>query len=211
MAYNYSKLDEDNLKWFPNDNSCTTLRKIKILRGQIRGLKEVTIDFCYPITAIAGRNGSCKTTVLALSACAFHNAPNGFKLSGRKHPYYTFSDFLFRQKKRRHLETYESAMKSFIINGKGVSLELAGKNALRSQVAAGIIMIRGLIVLLYFLVLSALFHIQKEVYLRAIEANSSRELITVGKIAFVKLWAESLELTTSVLVSDDTQNIVYPS
>ncbi|MBM0743374.1 AAA family ATPase [Phormidium sp. CLA17] len=98
MAYNYSKLDEDNLKWFPNDNSCATLRTIKVLHGQIRGLRKATVDFCYPITAIAGCNGSCKTTVLALSACAFHNTSSGFKLSGRKQPYYTFSDFFVQTK-----------------------------------------------------------------------------------------------------------------
>jgi predicted ATPase len=98
MAYNYSRLDEDNLKWFPNDNSCATLRTIKVSVGQIRGLRNVTINFRYPITAIAGRNGSCKTTVLALSACAFHNSSNGFKLSGRKQPYYTFSDFFIQTK-----------------------------------------------------------------------------------------------------------------
>ncbi|MCG6137027.1 MAG: ATP-binding protein [Nostoc sp. LLA-1] len=76
---------------------------IKVLRGQIRGLKGVTIDFHYPIKAIAGRNGSCKTTVLALSACAFHNKSNSFKLPGRKHPYYTFSDFFIQTKEESKL------------------------------------------------------------------------------------------------------------
>ena len=74
MSYNYSNLDKDNLKWFPNDNSCATLRTIKLAIGQIRGLRKLTVDFRYPITAIAGRNGSYKTTVLALAACAFHNS-----------------------------------------------------------------------------------------------------------------------------------------
>ncbi|MBW4688133.1 MAG: AAA family ATPase [Komarekiella atlantica HA4396-MV6] len=103
MVYSYSDLDQKNLKWFPNDISRTTLLTIRVLRGQIRGLKGVTIDFRYPITAIAGRNGSCKTTVLALSACAFHNKPNGFKLPGRKHPYYTFSDFFIQTKEEAAL------------------------------------------------------------------------------------------------------------
>ncbi len=103
MAYNYSSLDKENLQWFPKDNSCATLRTIKLARGQIRGLRGVTVDFLYPITAIAGRNGSCKTTVLALSACAFHNEPNGFKLSGRKQPYYTFSDFFIQTKEEAAL------------------------------------------------------------------------------------------------------------
>lgn len=103
MVYGYSDLDQKNLKWFPNDHSRATLLAIKVSRGQIRGLKGVTIDFRYPITAIAGRNGSCKTTVLALSACAFHNKSNGFKLPGRKHPYYTFSDFFIQTKEEAAL------------------------------------------------------------------------------------------------------------
>lgn len=103
MVYVYSNLDNKNLKWFPNDTSRATLLKIRVLYGQIRGLKELTIDFHYPITAIAGRNGSFKTTVLALSACAFHNKSNGFKLPGRKHPYYTFSDFFIQTKEESKL------------------------------------------------------------------------------------------------------------
>ena len=103
MAYRNSKLDEDNLKWFLKDDSRQTLVKIQVWRGQIRGLKDALIEFHYPITAIAGRNGSCKTTVLALSACAFHNGLNGFKLSGRNQPYYTFSDFFIQTKEEAAL------------------------------------------------------------------------------------------------------------
>ncbi|MDJ0773636.1 MAG: AAA family ATPase [Mastigocoleus sp. MO_167.B18] len=94
--YKYSYLEQQNLKWFPNDTSRGTLLTIEVQSGQIRGLKKAKIDFNYPITAIAGRNGSCKTTVLALAACAFHNNENGFKLAGRKHSYYTFSDFFIQ-------------------------------------------------------------------------------------------------------------------
>jgi hypothetical protein len=119
MAYNYSGLDEENLKWFPKDNSCATLRTIKVLRGQIRGLRKVSINFRYPITAIAGRNGSCKTTVLALSACAFHNHPNGFKLSGRKQPYYTFSDFFIQTKEETALDGIEIGYEILHDNWKG--------------------------------------------------------------------------------------------
>jgi predicted ATP-dependent endonuclease of OLD family len=103
MVYYYCDIDQKNLKWFPNDNSRATLLTIEILRGQIRGLGRVTINFRYPITAIAGRNGSCKTTVLALSACAFHNKPSGFKLPERKQSYYTFSDFLIQTKEEAAL------------------------------------------------------------------------------------------------------------
>ena len=98
MVYKYSGLDKKNLEWFPKDNSRATLLTIDVVYGQMRGLKKVTIDFRYPITAIAGCNGSCKTTVLALAACAFHNTENGFKLAGRKHSYYTFSDFFIQTK-----------------------------------------------------------------------------------------------------------------
>ncbi len=96
MAYKYSDLDRKNLGWFPKDPTRSTLLSIDLLVGNIRGLRECRIDFHYPITAIAGRNGSGKTTVLALAACAFHNSPRGFRLTGRKHSYYTFSDFFIQ-------------------------------------------------------------------------------------------------------------------
>jgi hypothetical protein len=103
MSYNYSNLDKDNLKWFLKDNSCATLKTIKVVYGQIRGLRKITVDFRYPITAIAGRNGSCKTTVLTLAACAFHNISSGFKLAGRIHSYYTFSEFFIQTKEEKAL------------------------------------------------------------------------------------------------------------
>ena len=93
MSYNYSELDIKNLKWFPNDTSRGTLLSIDIVAGKVRGLQNLRIDFNYPITAIAGRNGSGKTTVIALAACAYHNTSKGFHLPGRKTSYYTFSDF----------------------------------------------------------------------------------------------------------------------
>ncbi|MFN9558116.1 MAG: ATP-dependent nuclease, partial [Dolichospermum sp.] len=96
MAYTYSDLDNKNSKWFINDTTRATLLSIELRKGQIRGLENVTIDFHYPITAIAGRNGSGKTTVLALAACAFHNNDKGFKLPGRTNSYYTFPDFFIQ-------------------------------------------------------------------------------------------------------------------
>ncbi len=93
MPYNYSDLDNKNLKWFPNDTSRKTLLSIDIAAGKVRGLQNLRIDFNYPITAIAGRNGSGKTTVIALAACAYHNTSEGFHLPGRKTTYYTYSEF----------------------------------------------------------------------------------------------------------------------
>jgi len=96
MAYRYSNTERANLKWFENDATRASLKSIRIEKGEIRGLKKLVIDFHYPITAIAGKNGCGKSTVLALSACAFHNTPNGWKLPDRKTPYFTFSDFFIQ-------------------------------------------------------------------------------------------------------------------
>lgn len=103
MSYNYSNSDKNNLKWFLEDNSCATLKTIKVVNGQVRGLRKITVDFQYPITAIAGRNGSGKTTVLTLAACAFHNIPSGFKLASRIKSYYTFSEFFIQTKEETAL------------------------------------------------------------------------------------------------------------
>jgi predicted ATPase len=104
MTYRHSHVDTKNLDWFTKDNSRATLLTVDISLGQVRGLRNVKVEFQYPITAIAGRNGSCKTTVLGIAACAFHNLDdNSFKLPGRKRPYYTFSDFLIQTKEESSL------------------------------------------------------------------------------------------------------------
>jgi predicted ATPase len=59
----------------------------------MRGLSPFNLELDFPITAIAGKNGSGKSTILALACCAFHNTSTGFKLSHRKLTYYTFADF----------------------------------------------------------------------------------------------------------------------
>ena len=60
----------------------------------MRGLtRSSSLRFRYPITAIAGRNGTGKTTALALVACAYHNKADAYNPLSRRHPYYTFSDF----------------------------------------------------------------------------------------------------------------------
>ena len=95
MTYRYSDIDNNNIKWFTKDESKATLLSIELPVGEIRGLKNIKIEFKYPITAIAGRNGSGKTTVLALAACAYHNKGD-FKLPHRKYAYYTYSDFFIQ-------------------------------------------------------------------------------------------------------------------
>lgn len=96
MKYKYSKLDKDNLKWFANDMSKATLTEIDIRQGNLRGLHHFNLQFNYPISVIAGKNGSGKSTILALSACAFHNSKKSFRLPERKTSYYTFSDFFIQ-------------------------------------------------------------------------------------------------------------------
>jgi predicted ATPase len=96
VKYRYSQLDHSNLNWFANDYSVASLTEIQIVYGNLRGLNPLKIVFSYPISVIAGRNRSGKSTILALAACAFHNARTGFRLPERRLPYYTFSDFFIQ-------------------------------------------------------------------------------------------------------------------
>ncbi|KAB0664031.1 AAA family ATPase [Oryzomonas japonica] len=93
MKYRESQKDKQLRRRFANDNEHAFIRRIVLSNGVLRGLNSLDITFQYPITAIAGRNGAGKSTILALACCAYHNTKNGFKLPKRKNTYYTFSDF----------------------------------------------------------------------------------------------------------------------
>lgn len=93
MKYRESQKDKQLRKRFANDNAHALLRRISLKEGILRGINELNIAFQYPITAIAGRNGAGKSTILALACCAYHNDKSGFKLPKRNKSYYTFSDF----------------------------------------------------------------------------------------------------------------------
>ena len=74
------------------------LLNIKFNEVGLRGVKDTTIEFNYPITAIAGANGIGKTTILQLIACLYHNddtshKPYRFSNSKKAKPYYTFGEF----------------------------------------------------------------------------------------------------------------------
>jgi len=95
-------IDEKNLEWFKNDNRYNTLTSLTISGCNIRGIFPTTVDFSYPITAIAGANGSGKSTILALVSCAFHNntpfcplslRKNASKTGRRERRYYIYNDF----------------------------------------------------------------------------------------------------------------------
>jgi ABC-type branched-subunit amino acid transport system ATPase component len=93
MKYRESQKDKTLRQRFLNDNAHASLRRIYLKEGELRGINSLDIHFDYPITAIAGKNGAGKSTILALVCCAYHNQKSGFRLPKRKLPYYTFSDF----------------------------------------------------------------------------------------------------------------------
>jgi predicted ATPase len=96
MKYRESNKDKKLRAWFTADNAHALLRHIRLASGVLRGLNSLDIPFEYPITAIAGKNGAGKSTILALACCAFHASADGYKLPKRKNPYYTFSDFFIQ-------------------------------------------------------------------------------------------------------------------
>lgn len=96
MKYKDSNLDRHLRNWFAKDHTCALLRQIRLSEGLMRGLTPFSLEISYPITAIAGKNGSGKSTILAMACCAFHNAQNGFALANRKQSYYTFADFFIQ-------------------------------------------------------------------------------------------------------------------
>lgn len=91
--YRESEVDKKLRKWFVNDMSRSLLRRVELRKGKMRALAPFVMSLDYPITAIAGRNGAGKSTILAMACCAYHNKKNGFKLKSRRNTYYTFSDF----------------------------------------------------------------------------------------------------------------------
>lgn len=93
MSYRKSNLDNNNLRWFKKDNSRRTLAWMQLKTGNVRGLGLFKAEFEYPISAFSGSNGSGKSTMLALAACAYHNSKDGYKSPLQKQPYYTFGDF----------------------------------------------------------------------------------------------------------------------
>lgn len=92
MSYALSQIDKDNFQWFNHDRSRNSLVEIKVTNGNIRGVFPYEVEFTYPITAFVGENGSGKSTMLALSACAFHNGDD-FHQFARKKSYFTYGDF----------------------------------------------------------------------------------------------------------------------
>ena len=79
------------------------LASIAIANG-LRGIDGLFVPFRYPVTALCGKNGVGKSTVLALAALAYHSPP-GWRIPNWSHQpkykatdrsYYTFEDFFLR-------------------------------------------------------------------------------------------------------------------
>jgi len=101
-----SKVEKKLLRWWQNSTefSPPVLRGISISGDPgIRGIQKLDIDFNYPLTVICGKNGSGKSTILALAALGFHS-PEGHvsinaslkRNSKADFNYYTFKDFFFK-------------------------------------------------------------------------------------------------------------------
>ena len=107
MSYSYSQVDKANLKWFPKDNAAKSLLAINLRVGVLRGLHPCNLNFRYPLSVIAGKNGSGKSTILAMACCAYHNTDTGYIPYDRKKSYYTFSDFFIQTEDEVKVEGIE--------------------------------------------------------------------------------------------------------
>jgi len=85
-------------KLWNDDKSYQKLSEVMFNEIGMRGVKNTTVKFNYPITAIAGANGIGKTTIQQTIACLFHNTDRSFhpyRFSNAKIqlPNYRFTDF----------------------------------------------------------------------------------------------------------------------
>lgn len=104
---NLSKTEERLQKWW-NSSAATSFPllegiSVKSTADGLRGIREIDVEFTYPVTVIAGANGAGKTTLLGLAALGFHGVTDHYPRGairkprrGEKSTYYTFQDFFFR-------------------------------------------------------------------------------------------------------------------
>ena len=75
------------------------LRSITFSGAGLRVLRGVEVEFRYPVTVLAGENGTGKSTILAAAACAYHaDLKTKYAPYGLPRLYYTFGDFLISTK-----------------------------------------------------------------------------------------------------------------
>lgn len=129
--------DERNLLGFweapPNNLQRPLLRAIEVDGGNgLRALNSVRIPFNYPITAICGKNGTGKSTALALATLAFHTPANWYVpwTNARYRPskrhenrsYHIFQDF-FVQGRDEQSPTGTQITWRYFANGADTSIE----------------------------------------------------------------------------------------
>lgn len=102
-----SRTEQDLLKWWeerPQVAGGPNLTSLSV-KGDpgLRGIRNLTVDFEYPLAVISGPNGSGKSTILALAALAFHSPEGHIPINAQRRPkpgenysYYTFRDFFYR-------------------------------------------------------------------------------------------------------------------
>lgn len=139
MRYNESDLDKSLRKWFANDYSKRMLRYLGLEKGRLRSVSNFSMDFNYPISAIAGKNGAGKSTLIALACCAYHSQKGGYKPQKRIQPYYTFKDFFIQRPEENSANEdvvirYKFAVDNFsdkkkYPDGKGIGFQLRKKSA----------------------------------------------------------------------------------
>lgn len=98
-----NRLETDLKKMWENGNAFDgSLRSISIgAEKSLRGIKDFTIEFRYPVTVICGKNGSGKTTLLSLSALAYNGCAGYFPKNSKTtkeadRGYYTFHHFFYK-------------------------------------------------------------------------------------------------------------------
>ena len=92
-------IERKALKWWNAKKTLGFLETLEIDGGNgagLRGIKSTKIKFDSPVTVISGKNGSGKSTILALSALAFHGSKGHSPRNARNGKYYTFQDFFFK-------------------------------------------------------------------------------------------------------------------
>ena len=96
-------------KMWKHDKSYKKLEWIQFNEKGLRKLRNVNLEFRFPLTVIAGKNGIGKTTIMQTIACLFHNNDKNYRPyrlsnSKRQSPYYTFSDFFIQAYGEKKLE-----------------------------------------------------------------------------------------------------------
>lgn len=83
---------ERRLHNYWGSNAGPSLRSLELTGTGLRGLRNVVVDFRYPLTVIAGKNGVGKSTILACAACAYQNR-QAFRTLFSQKQYFNFNDF----------------------------------------------------------------------------------------------------------------------